>query len=110
ERHQTLIQAGLAEKSLRIFINQLKNTRAPLLNVALERSHWRRLVRTRALGKTQQKTVILRRNLLGNTLTRRVTSEILNGTAMRNSRSKYRRDLPGRIGGPGLRCQAISLC
>jgi len=31
-----------------------------------------------------------------------------NETAVLNSRTKYRMDLPGRFGGPGLRCQAIS--
>jgi hypothetical protein len=54
ERHQPLIKTGLAEKSVRIFIDQLKNTRAALLDFALERSHWRRLVCARALGKMQQ--------------------------------------------------------
>jgi hypothetical protein len=37
--------------------DQLKNTRAALLDVALERSHWRRLVCARALGKMQQKAI-----------------------------------------------------
>ena len=39
ERHQALIKSGFAEKSLRMFIDQLKNTCAALLDVALERSH-----------------------------------------------------------------------
>jgi hypothetical protein len=40
-----------------MFVDQLKNTRAALLDVALERSHWRRLVCRRALGKMQQKAI-----------------------------------------------------
>jgi transcriptional regulator with AAA-type ATPase domain len=40
-----------------MFVDQLKNARAALLDVALERSHWRRLVCARALGKMQQKAI-----------------------------------------------------
>ena len=76
ERHKALIKAGLAEKSFRMFVDQLKNTRAALLDVALERSHWRRLVCARGLGKMQQKAIIKCKNLLGNTLIRRTFSEI----------------------------------
>jgi len=41
EGHQALVKSGLAEKSVRIFIDQLKNTRAALLDIALKLSHWR---------------------------------------------------------------------
>ena len=34
ERHQALIKSGLAEKTVWMFIDQLKNTRAALLDVA----------------------------------------------------------------------------
>jgi hypothetical protein len=71
-----------------MFIDQLKNTRAALLDVALERSHLRRLVCARGLGKMQQKAMIKSKNLLGNTLTGPAVSEIENETAVRNSRSK----------------------
>src|SRR5215831_19624231 len=57
ERHQALIKSGLAEKSLRMFVDQLKNASAALLDVALERSHRRRLVCACALGKMQQKAI-----------------------------------------------------
>src|SRR5262245_28557620 len=87
ERHQALIKTGLAEKSVRIFIDQLKNTRTALLDVALKRSHWRRLVCARALGKMQQKAITGCKNLLGNTRTRGALSEIQNEAAVRNSRS-----------------------
>jgi hypothetical protein len=40
-----------------MFVDQLKNARAALLDVALERSHWRRLVCRRALGKMQPKAI-----------------------------------------------------
>ena len=59
-----------------MFVDQLKNARPALLDVALERSHWRRLVCARALGKMQQKAIIKCRKLLGNTLTRPSLSEI----------------------------------
>src|SRR5262249_56956424 len=101
ERHQPLIKSGLGEKSLRMFVDQLKKSRTALLDVALERSHWRRLVCARALGKMRQKATIKCKNLLGNTLTQHVRSEIENEAAVRNSRSKETRDLPGRFGGPG---------
>jgi hypothetical protein len=39
ERHQALIKSRFAEKSLWIFIDQLKNTRAALFDIALEQSH-----------------------------------------------------------------------
>jgi hypothetical protein len=68
ERHQALIKTGLAEKSLRVLVYQFKNARATLLDVALERSHWRRLVCAPALGKMQQKAIVRYKNLLGNTL------------------------------------------
>lgn len=48
------------------------------------------------------------KNLLGNTVTRHALSEIEMKLRVRNSRSEQERDLPGRFGGPGLRCQAIS--
>jgi hypothetical protein len=48
-----------------MFVDQLKNARAALLDVALERSHWRRLVCARALGKMQQKAIKGRKNLAG---------------------------------------------
>jgi hypothetical protein len=70
-----------------MFVDQLKNTRAALLDVALERSHSRRLVCARALGKMQQKGLITCRNLLGNTVNRHARSEIKDETAVRNSRS-----------------------
>src|SRR5258708_36562735 len=76
ERHQALIKSGLAEKSLRMFVDQLKNARAAVLDVALERSHWRRLVCARGLGKMQQKAIIRCKKLLGNTRIRRTFSEI----------------------------------
>jgi hypothetical protein len=41
-----------------MFVDQLKNARAALLDVALERSHWRRLVCRRELGKMQRKAMI----------------------------------------------------
>src|SRR5262249_9127004 len=69
-------KTGLAEKSLRILVYQLKNARATLLDVALERSHWRRLVCAGALGKMQQKTTIRCKNSLGHTLTGCALSEI----------------------------------
>ena len=59
-----------------MFVDQLKNARAALLDVALERSHWRRLVCRRALGKMQQKAILTSRNLLGNTVNRHACSEI----------------------------------
>ena len=59
-----------------MFIDQFENPRAALLDVALERSHWRRLVCARGLGKMQQKAIIKCKNLLGNTLIRRTFSEI----------------------------------
>src|SRR5204863_7459436 len=67
ERHKALIKAGLAEKSFRMFVDQLKNTRAALLDVALERSHSRRLVCPGALGKMQRKPLKLQK-FTGNTL------------------------------------------
>src|SRR5882724_4901073 len=57
-------------------VDQLKKTRAALLDVALERSHWRRLVCARGLGKMQQKAITRCKNLLGNTLIRRAFYEI----------------------------------
>jgi hypothetical protein len=59
-----------------MFIDQLENTRAALLDVALERSHWRRLVCARELGKMRRKAMIKCKNLLGNTVTRHALSEI----------------------------------
>jgi hypothetical protein len=38
-----------------MLVYQLKNARATLLDVALERYHWRRLVCARGLGKMEQK-------------------------------------------------------
>jgi hypothetical protein len=35
ERHETLIKSGLAEKPLGMFIDQVKNTRTALLDLAL---------------------------------------------------------------------------
>jgi hypothetical protein len=48
------------------------------------------------------------KNFLENTLTRKALFEIENETAVTQSEKQKRRDLPGRFGGPGLRCQAIS--
>jgi hypothetical protein len=59
-----------------MFVDQFKNARAALLDVALERSHWRRLVCRRRLGKMQQKVMIKCKKLLGNTLIRHPLSEI----------------------------------
>jgi hypothetical protein len=59
-----------------MFVDQLKNTRAALLDVALERSHWRRLVCRRELGKMQRKAMIECKNLLGNTVIWHALSEI----------------------------------
>jgi hypothetical protein len=59
-----------------MFVDQLKNTRAALLDVALERSHWRRLVCRRGLGKMQRKAMMKCKKLLGNTVTRHAASEI----------------------------------
>ncbi|PYI79677.1 MAG: hypothetical protein DMF05_09045 [Verrucomicrobia bacterium] len=70
-----------------MFVYQLKNTRAALLDLVLKRSHLRRLVCARALGKMQQSDQRLK-NLPGNTLIRRSLFEIENETAVRNSRSK----------------------
>ena len=81
ERHQPLIKSGLGEKSLRMFVDQLKNTCPALLDVALERSHWRRLVCRRELGKMQRKAMIGCKNSLGNTITSYALSEIKNVTA-----------------------------
>jgi hypothetical protein len=88
ERHQALIKAGLAEKSVWMFVDQLKNARAALLDVALERSHRRRLVCACALSKMQQKAIKGAKNLPGNTLIGHAFSEIKNETAVRNLRSK----------------------
>jgi hypothetical protein len=41
ECHQTLIKAGLAEKWLRMFIDELENALAAPLNFVLERRHSR---------------------------------------------------------------------
>src|SRR5580765_4239391 len=59
-----------------MFVDQLKNPRAALLDVALKRSHWRRLICRRELGKMQRKAMIKCKNLLGNTVTRHPLSEI----------------------------------
>ena len=59
-----------------MFVDQLKNTRAAPLNIALERSHCRRLVCACALGKMQQKSNHQVQKSLGNTLTRGGLSEI----------------------------------
>jgi hypothetical protein len=88
ERHQALIKTGLAEKSVWIFIDQLKNARAALLDLALERSHCGRLVCARALGKMQQEGVLNVQKFTKNTLIQDARSEIENETAVRNSRSK----------------------
>jgi hypothetical protein len=55
KRHQALIKSRLAKKSLGMFVDQLKNARAALFDVALERSHWRRLVCRRELAKCNEK-------------------------------------------------------
>ena len=41
ERHHPLVKTGLAEKRLRMFVNQLENTRTALLDLALKRPHLR---------------------------------------------------------------------
>src|SRR5213078_1230388 len=51
ERHQSLIESGLAEKRLRVFINQFEDALAALLDFALERRHFTKLVRPHALSK-----------------------------------------------------------
>src|SRR6266536_2490783 len=91
-----------------MFVDQLKNTRAALLDVALERSHSRRLVCARGLGKMQQKAIIRCKNLLGNTLIRRTFSEI-EVKLLYAIRGASRAGIClADSGGPGLRCQAIS--
>src|SRR5204863_4631040 len=42
ERHHPLIKTGLAEKRLRMFVDQLKNARTALLDLALKRLHLRK--------------------------------------------------------------------
>src|SRR6185295_15414797 len=59
-----------------MFVDQVKNARAALFDVALERSHWRRLVCRLALGKMQRKAMIKCRNLPGNTVSWHALSEI----------------------------------
>ena len=51
ERHQSLIESGLAKKRLWVFINQLEDALAALLDFALERRHFTKLVRPHALSK-----------------------------------------------------------
>ena len=51
EGHQSLIESGLAEKRLGIFIDQLEDAPAALLDFALERRHFTKLVRPHALSK-----------------------------------------------------------
>jgi len=70
-----------------MFVYQLKNTRAALLDAVLKPSHLRRLICPRALGKMQRKPSKLQK-FTGNTLIRRSLFEIEDETAVRNSRSK----------------------
>ena len=93
-----------------MIVDQLKNTRAALLDVALERSHWRRLVCACALGKMQQKVMIKCKNLLGNTLTRQALSEIKMKLLHAISGSKWRVICLADIGGPGLDLSGNLLC
>ena len=51
ERHQSLIKSGLAEERLGVFIDQLEDAPAALLDFALERRHFTKLVRPHALSK-----------------------------------------------------------
>src|SRR5437764_11408005 len=51
ERHQPLVKSGLAEKRLWVFIDQLEDPLAALLDLALERRHFTKLVRPHALSK-----------------------------------------------------------
>ena len=51
ECHQSLIKSGLAEKRLGVFIDQLEDAPAALLDFALERRHLAKLVRPHALSK-----------------------------------------------------------
>src|SRR5947207_6468693 len=51
ERHQSLVKSGLAEKRLWVFINQVEDPLAALLDLALERRHFTKLVRPHALSK-----------------------------------------------------------
>ena len=93
-----------------MFVDQLKNTRAALFDVALERSHWRRLVCRRALGKMQRKAMIKCKNLLGNTVTWHALSEIENETAERNSRSKIEKGFAWQIRRPRAPLSGNLLC
>jgi hypothetical protein len=65
ESHQALIKSGFAENSLGISVDQLKNMAAAFFDVALERSHGRRLVCRRKLGKMQRKVMIRCKNVIG---------------------------------------------
>ena len=92
-----------------MFIDQLKNTRTALFDFALERSHRRRLVRACALGKMQRKAIIFR-NLPADTLTRHTLSEVQIEALVAQFEEQVEEGFAWQIGGPGLRCQAISFC
>jgi hypothetical protein len=54
ELHHPLVKTGLAEKRVRMFVDQLENTRTALLDLALERPHLRKIVRCFGLGKAER--------------------------------------------------------
>jgi hypothetical protein len=71
-----------------MFVDQLKNTRPAVLDVVLERSHRRRLVRTRALGKNATKATSKYENFTAKHAHSRRALRNKDETAVRNSRSK----------------------
>jgi hypothetical protein len=78
ECHQSLIKSGLAEKRLGVFIDQLEDAPAALLDFALERRHLAKLVRPHALSKdgTRRLHRGSKKNLHPDTLSLRPVSEM----------------------------------
>ena len=92
ERHQSLIESCLAEERLRVFIDQLENVPAALLDFALERPHPAKLVRPHALSKDgTRRPMGLKKNLRPDTVSLRPVSEIRMKLLQAILRSKWRR-------------------
>jgi hypothetical protein len=66
-----LIESGLAEKRFGVFIDQLEDAPAAMLDFALERRHFTKLVRPHALSKMLVVTALCRRARYGSGAPRR---------------------------------------